>query len=60
MSDHISELVFLFSYPKNPSKTISIFIQLLYKTNRLHFPMCVYCNRLEKTSQRVKNKSHAT
>ena len=33
---------------------------LLYKTNRLHFPVCVYCNRSQKTSQRVKNNSHAT
>ena len=33
---------------------------LLYKTNRLHFSMCVYCNRSQKTSQRVKNNLHAT
>ena len=33
---------------------------LLYKTNRLHFSVCVYCNRSQKTSQRVKNNSHAT
>ena len=33
---------------------------LLYKTNILHFPVCVYCNRSQKTSQRVKNNSHAT
>ena len=32
----------------------------LYKTNRLHFPVDVYCNRSQKTSQRVKNNSHAT
>ena len=32
---------------------------LLYKTNRLHFSVCVYCNRSQKTSQRVKNNSHA-
>ena len=33
---------------------------LLYKTDRLHFSVCVYCNRSQKTSQRVKNNSHAT
>ena len=33
---------------------------LLYKTNRLHFSVRVYCNRSQKTSQRVKNNSHAT
>ena len=27
-----------------------------YLTNRLHFSMCVYCNRSQMTSQRVKNK----
>ena len=35
-------------------------INHLYKTNRLHFPVCVHCNRSQKTSQRVKNNSHAT
>ena len=35
---------------------------LLYKTNRLHFSVCVcvYCNKSQKTLQRVKNNSHAT
>ena len=33
---------------------------LLYKTNRLHFSVRVYCNISQKTSQRVKNNSHAT
>ena len=28
---------------------------VLYKTNRLHFSVCVYCNRSQKTSQHVKN-----
>ena len=32
---------------------------LLYKINRLHFSVCVYCDRSQKTSQRVKNNSHA-
>ena len=31
---------------------------LLYKTNRLQFPN--YCNRPQKTSQRVKNNGHST
>ena len=30
------------------------------KQIRLHFSVCVYCNRSQKTSQRVKNNSHAT
>ena len=33
---------------------------LLYTTNRLHFPACVYCNRPQKTSQHVNNNSHTT
>ena len=33
---------------------------LLYKTSRLHFSVRVYCNRSQKTSQRVKNNSRAT
>ena len=33
---------------------------LLHETNRLHFPACVYCNRSQKTSQRVKNKSKSS
>ena len=37
-----------------------LFQFLLYKTNRLHFFMRVYCNRSLKTSQRVKNNRHAT
>ena len=28
----------------------------LYLTNKLHFPVCVYCNRSHVTSQRAKNK----
>ena len=53
---HVSGLVFFFM-----SQNISI--------NRLNFNcikqidnifLCVYCNRSQKTSQRVKNNSHAT
>ena len=33
---------------------------LLYKTNLLHFSVRVYYKRSQKTSQRVKNNSHAT
>ena len=44
-----------------PQKSFNIpFEFLLYKTNRLHFSVCVYCNRSQNTSQRVKNNSHAT
>ena len=32
---------------------------VLYKTNRLHFLMCTYCNTSQKMSQGVKNNSHA-
>ena len=49
-SNHVSRLVFLFSK----------FEFLWYKTNRLHFSVRVYCNRSQKTSQRVKNNSHTT
>ena len=36
------------------------FEYLLYKTNRKNFFLvCVSCNRSQKTSQRVKNNSHA-
>ena len=55
---HVSRLVFLFSCPKNPSINHLDFYWI--KTNRLHFPVCVYCNRSQKTSQRVKDNSHAT
>ena len=59
-SDHyVSRLVFLFSCPQNPS--INPFEFLLHKTNRLHFPVCVYHNRSQNTPQRVKNNSrHST
>ena len=46
-----------FMLPKFFNKSFKF---LLYKTNRLHFSMCVYCNRSQKTSQHVKNDSHAT
>ena len=45
------------SAPKIFNKPIEF---LSCKTNRLHFSVCVYCNRSQKTSQRVKNNSHAT
>ena len=35
---------------------VLIYTSILYLTNRLHFPVCVYCNRSQMTSQRVKNK----
>ena len=34
------------------------YIEYSYLTNRLHFPVRVYCNRSQKTSQRVKNKEY--
>ena len=50
--------LFFFSHaPKSFNKPLQIF---LYKTNRLHFSVGVYCNRSQKTSQRVKNNSHTT
>ena len=57
-SNHVSRLSF------KPLKCTKIFNKrfefLLYKTNRLHFPVRVYYNRSQKTSQCVKNNSHAT
>ena len=32
----------------------------MYLTNRLHFPVRVYCNRSQMTSLRVKNKNYDT
>ena len=62
-SDHVSELTFLFSCPQIPSINLWIF----YCMKQIHFSMCVYCMqryidvyRSQKTSQRVKNNSHAT
>ena len=58
---HVSGLVLLFSCPQKPPIIFNKpFEFLLYKTNRLHFFVCVYCSRSQKTSQRVKNNSHAT
>ena len=50
-------IVFLFSCPKNPSINHLNFYCIKQIDNI--FP-CVYCNRSQKTSQRVKNNSHAT
>ena len=53
--------LFFFFHACMPQKSFNKPFQfLLYKTNRLHFPMCVHCNRSQKKSQRVKNNSHAT
>ena len=49
-----------FSFFMPPKSFNKSFECLLHKTNRLHFSVCVYCNRSQKTSQRVKNNSHAT
>ena len=49
-----------FSFFMPPKYFNKPFEFLLYKTNRLHFPVRVYCNRSQKTSQRVKNNSHTT
>ena len=46
-----------FMPPKSFNKPFKF---LLYTTNRLHFPVCVYCNRSQKTSRHVKNNSHTT
>ena len=37
-------------------------IKLMYKTNRLRFPVRVYCNNAQMTPERVKNKKspHST
>ena len=54
---HVSGLVFLFSCPQNPSINHLNFYCI--KQIDYIFP-CVYCNRSQKTLQRVKNNSLAT
>ena len=49
-----------FSFKMPPKSFNKLFEFLLYKTNRLHFSVCLDWNILQKTSQRVKNNSHAT
>ena len=51
-----ADLFFFFHAPK----IFQPFEFLLYKTNRLNFAVCVYYNRSQKSSQRVKNSSHVT
>ena len=60
--DTSADLSLSFSMPQTSRKIFNKpFEFLLYKTSRLHFnSVCVYCNRSLKTSQRVKNNSHAT
>ena len=52
-----TDLFFFFVPLKSFNKPFEF---LLYKTNRLHFSVHVYFDRSQKTSQRVKNNSHAT
>ena len=54
---HVSRLLFLFSCPKNPSINHLNFYCI---KQRLHFSVCVYCNRSQKTSQRAckEQQSH--
>ena len=50
-----------FSFIFMPWKSFNkLFEFLLYKTNKWHFSVHVYCNRSQKTSQHVENKGHAT
>ena len=44
-----------FSFFMPPKHFNKPFEFLLYKINRLHFSVCVYCSRSQKTSRRVKN-----
>ena len=46
-----ADLFYFFMPPKLFNK---LFEFSLYKTNRLRFSVCVYCNRSQKTSQRVR------
>ena len=44
-------------------KTMNIFWKTMYILENyvyIHFTVCVYCNRSQKTSHRVKNNSYAT
>ena len=52
-----ADLFFFFHAPKSFKKALKF---LSYKTTRLHFSVCVYCNRQQKTSQHVKNNNQAT
>ena len=56
-SYHVSRLVFLFSCSPNPSINHLNFYCIKQIDNIFLY---VYCNRSQKTSQRVKNNSHAT
>ena len=55
-SRQITSADFCFSCPISLNKPFEF---LLYKTNSLHFPVCVYCNRSQNMSQLVKNNSHS-
>ena len=52
-----ADLFFFFSCPQNPSVNHLNFYCIKQIDNI--FPVCVYCNRSQKTAQRVKNNSHA-
>ena len=55
---HVSRLVFLFSYPKNPSINQLNFYCI--KQIDYIFRVCTVIDHMQKTSQRVKNNNHAT
>ena len=51
-----------FSFFMPPKSFNKQFEFLLYKTNRLHFSVCAYCNRSQRMSplQHVKKSRHST
>ena len=51
------DLFFIFHAIKSFNKPVEF---LLYKTKQITFSVCVYCNKSQKTSQRVMNDSHDT
>ena len=51
---------YLFLFFPMPQTSRKIFNKPLYKTNILHFPLYLCCNRSQKTWQRLNNSTNAT
>ena len=57
--DHVNRHVFLFSCPQNPSIN-NLNFHCIKQIDNIFPCVHMYCNRSQKTSQRVKNNGHAT
>ena len=62
-----SQVLYVLTYANNPCRFAKLFTicwnkveQYCYFTNPFFLVCIVYCNRSQKTSQRIKNNSHAT